>query len=55
LAWRLKTLAATVGTIDGKLRQRIGLDAPADVHVLEHVPPPVDDDGRRAKPARARR
>jgi hypothetical protein len=41
LAGRLEALASTVGTIEGELRQRIGLIEPADVQVLEHTPAPA--------------
>jgi hypothetical protein len=57
LAGRLEALAGTVATIDTALRERVGLglDAPADVHVLDHVPPPADDDGQRPRAGWARK
>jgi hypothetical protein len=53
LARRLKALVPTAGTIDGELRQRIGLDAPAAVQVLDRTPAPAaDDGGEQVRPAR---
>jgi hypothetical protein len=55
-AGQLEALAATVGTIDGELRQPVGLDGPADGPVLDYTPPaPADGDGQRARPARGRK
>jgi hypothetical protein len=56
LAGRLEALAWTVGTIDGELPQRIGLDGPGAGPVLDYTPlAPADGDGQRAKPARGRK
>jgi hypothetical protein len=47
--------AAARSAIDGELRQRSGLHAPADGPVLDYTTPaPMDGKGQRAKPARGR-
>jgi hypothetical protein len=58
LATRLEALAATVGTIDTEIKQRMGMDGAGPV--LEHLPAALlpataEESGRPARAARGRK